>query len=122
TSGIGSLAPGRAMAHGTGVSFQTDNKPGADLAETGDVTNTRTDPTSARKKHAWVKEYVEYGKDISTEEELILCDSITSGGLLISLPEEEANEYVNYLSEQYSIEAQEIGKVSEQKEKSIYVK
>jgi len=121
-TGFGLLGHAYEMAKGSGVSFEIDNKHVALLPGTKDLANKQVFPAGSRTNHAWLKEYVEYGKDISTEEELILCDSITSGGLLISLPEEEANEYVNYLSEQYSIEAQEIGKVSEQKEKSIYVK
>src|SRR5699024_12628340 len=104
------------------VSIEIDNKHVALLPGTKELANKQVFPAGSRTNHAWLKVYVEYVKNISTEEELILCDSITSCGLLISLPEEEAKAYVNYLSKQYSIEAQEIGKVSEQKEKSIYVK
>src|SRR5699024_11352417 len=110
------------ITKGSGVSFENDNKHVALLPGTKDLANKQVFPAGSRTNHAWLKEYVEYGKDISTEEEHILCDSITSGGLLISLPEEEAKAYINYLSKQYFIEVQEIGKVSEQKEKSIYVK
>src|SRR5699024_5557322 len=82
---------------GSGVSFEIDNKHVALLPGTKELANKQVFPAGSRTNHAWLKEYVEYGKDISTEEELILCDSITSGGLLISLPEEEAKAYINYL-------------------------
>src|SRR5699024_2393185 len=107
---------------GSGVSFEIDNKHVALLPGTKDLANKQVFPAGSRTNHAWLKEYVEYGKNISTEEELILCDYITSGGLLISLQEEEAKAYVNYISKQYYIEAQEIVKVSEQKVKSNNVK
>src|SRR5699024_3859883 len=106
-TGFGLLCHSYEMSKGSGVSFEIDNKQVALLPETKDLANKQVFPDGSRNNHAWLKEYVEYGKNISTEEELILCDSITSGGLLISLPEEEAKAYVNYLSKQYSIEAQE---------------
>src|SRR5690625_6031083 len=77
------------MAKGSGVIFENDNKHVALIPGTKELANKQVFPAGSRTNHAWLKEYVEYGKDISTEEELILCDSITSGGLLISLPEEE---------------------------------
>src|SRR5699024_11184708 len=121
-TGFGLLGHAYEMAKGSGVRFEIDNKHVALLPGTKELANKQVFPAVSRTNHAWLKEYVEYGNDISTEEDLILCDSITSGGLLISLTEEEAKAYINYLSKQYSIEAQKIGKVSEQKEKSIYVK
>jgi len=55
-------------------------------------------------------------------EQVILCDAITSGGLLISLPKEEAQPYIQQLKNNHGIEAKVIGEVIEQKEKAIYVK
>src|SRR5699024_8094239 len=97
-TGFGLLGHAYEMAKGSGVSFEIDNKHVALLPGTKDLANKQVLPPGSRTNHAWLKEYVEYGKDISTEEELILCHYITSGGLLTSLAEEERKTYINYLS------------------------
>src|SRR5699024_12242655 len=111
-TGFGLLGHAYEMAKGSGVSFEIDNKHVALLPGTKDLANKQVFPAGSRTNHAWSKEYVEYGKNISTEEELIICESITWGGLLISLIEEEAKAYKNYLSKQYTIAAQKIVKVT----------
>ena len=41
-------------------------------------------PGGSKENHKWLDKDVDY-QDITLEEQLILCDSITSGGLLIAL-------------------------------------
>ena len=121
-TGFGLLGHAYEMASGSDVSFEIDNKNVALLPGAKELAEQQIFPAGSRTNHTWLKDDVEYGEAISPVEELILCDSITSGGLFISLPEDEATSYVDYLSTHHAIEAQIIGKVIEKNDKSIYVK
>jgi selenide,water dikinase len=120
-TGFGLLGHSSEMAQGSHVSLEIvySNVPVLDgtlaLAKDGVV------PGGSKSNHKWLGNNVEYG-DLSSEEQLILCDAVTSGGLLISLPSSEAADYVLDL-QQYGLSyASIIGRVVEKKDKVIYVK
>ena len=71
--------------------------------------------------HKWLSDDVVY-EGIIPEEQLVLCDAITSGGLLVSMGEEHAAEYVDKLKSKGLTQASIIGRVTEKKDKLIYVK
>lgn len=121
-TGFGLLGHAYEMASGSEVSFEIDYSSVSLLPGAKELAEKQIFPAGSRTNHRWLKDVVDYGKSISPVEELILCDSITSGGLFISLPEDEAIKYVQLLEEKHSIEAKIIGKVTEPKHKSIYVK
>ena len=121
-TGFGLLGHAFEMAKGSEVSFEIEYNNVALLPGAKELAEKQMFPAGSRTNHAWVKDDVEYGEDISPVEELILCDSITSGGLFISLPKDEAKLYVNHLKTHHAIEANIIGKVIEKRDKSIYVK
>lgn len=120
-TGFGLLGHATEMAKGTGISLliHVDEVPilsgTRELAEQGIV------PRGTKKNHHWLKDDVSYGENIDEIKQLILCDAVTSGGLLVSLPKEEAKDYVLTLHEQGLTETAIIGEVTEQKEKAIYV-
>jgi selenide, water dikinase len=119
-TGFGLLGHGSEMARGSDVSFefsfsQVPVLDGAlDLAKKGVV------PGGSKSNHDWLKDDIEY-ENIQPEEQLVLCDAITSGGLLVSLPEEEAGKYVDMLQTNGIASASIVGRVMEKKEKLIYV-
>ena len=121
-TGFGLLGHAYEMASGSEVSFEIDYSSISLLPGTKELAEKQIFPAGSRTNHTWLKDVVDYGETISPVEELILCDSITSGGLFISLPEDEAVKYVQLLEEKHSIEAKIIGKVTRPKHKSIYVK
>ena len=53
-------------------------------------------PGGSKSNHKWIADDVIY-EDILPEEQLVLCDAITSGGLFVSLSEQEAAQYVDKL-------------------------
>jgi selenide,water dikinase len=119
-TGFGLLGHGSEMARGSGVSFeftftQVPILEGAiELAKNGVV------PGGSMSNHKWLNDDVSY-EDILHEEQLVLCDAITSGGLLVSLSEEEASKYVDRLQTNGLASAAIIGRVTEKKEKLLYV-
>jgi selenide, water dikinase len=120
-TGFGLLGHGSEMARGSDVSFEISlsNVPvleGAlELARDGVV------PGGSKSNHKWLKNDVSY-EGLSDEEQILLCDAITSGGLLVSLPEVDANRYVNQLQTNGLTAASIVGRVIAKKEKLIYVK
>ena len=73
-----------------------------------------------KSNHKWLNKDVDY-QDITPEEQLILCDAITSGGLLIALDLSEAERYVHALKAAGQ-DSWIIGEVVEKQDKLITVK
>jgi len=57
------------------------------------------------------EKHVQRDDNISEEETKILFDPQTSGGLLVSLPEEQANEFIKQLKQEYPLTTAVIGKI-----------
>ncbi len=120
-TGFGLLGHGSEMARGSDVSFEIilDQVPVLEgtyeLAEKGII------PGGSKSNHKWLHEDVSY-ENISIENQYILCDAITSGGLLVALPEDEAKKYIEILHESGLAHASMIGRVLPKSEKLIYVK
>ena len=121
-TGFGLLGHACEMAKGSNVSMTItyDDVPVLDgthsLAEQGVI------PGGSKSNFAWLRDDVEFASSITESSQYILCDAITSGGLLVSLPKEEAQAYVQKLHEQSITAAQIIGEVTEFNKKSLYVK
>lgn len=120
-TGFGLLGHGSEIARGSDVSFEITLSQVPVLTGTYELAAKGVVPGGSKSNHTWLKDDVVYD-EISSEEQLVLCDAITSGGLLVSLPEEEAEKYVDALKEQGLNHAAIIGKVIEKKDKLIYVK
>lgn len=120
-TGFGLLGHGSEMAKGSGVSFEISLSNVPILEGTLELSRKGVVPGGSKSNHRWVANDVEY-EDIDIEEQIILCDAITSGGLLVSLNENEAHQYLGDLRELGLKYSAIIGKVTEKKEKYMYVK
>ena len=87
----------------------------SELAERGII------PEGSKQNFKTSKKYTKFSESISDIGKLILSDAQTSGGLLISLPENQANEYLNRFRNETGMEAAVIGKITEKGEKTITV-
>jgi selenide, water dikinase len=120
-TGFGLLGHGSEMARGSDVSLEILFSSVPMLEGTVELAKQGVVPGGSKSNHKWLTDDVHY-EDITPEEQLILCDAITSGGLLVALSEEEAHSYVSALHEVGIEIATIIGRVTEKKEKLIYVK
>jgi len=120
-TGFGLLGHGSEIARGSNVSFEISLSDVPVLEGTNELAAKGVVPGGSKSNHRWLDGDVEY-EDISTEEQLVLCDAITSGGLLVALPENEAGKYVEALKNKGLDHAAIVGKVIEKKDKLIYVK
>jgi selenide,water dikinase len=70
-------------------------------------------PGGTRANHRFLAAHTDYGPEITLEEQLLLCDAQTSGGLLIAVPEFRANALVARLSERNAPCAAIVGRVEQ---------
>ena len=77
-------------------------------------------PAGTYNNQMFVEKYVEFKKSLNFEEQMILYDAQTSGGLLISLPQEKVKDYLNKALNE-GVFAKVIGTVKEKEEKEIIV-
>lgn len=119
-TGFGLMGHGSEMARGSGVSFEISISKVPVLEGALELAKQGVVPGGSKSNHSWLKDDVVY-EEILPEEQLVLCDAITSGGLLIAISEEEAKMYVDRLQSKGVAAASIVGKVTEKKEKLIYV-
>lgn len=120
-TGFGLLGHAYEMASASEVSLQINYADVPLLPRTEELAAEHIFPGGSWTNHKWLEPNVAYDEALETYEQAILCDAITSGGLLISMPQDEAEAYVEQLSKVQSIDLAIIGQVVEAKDKVIYV-
>ncbi|KMY56003.1 segregation protein A [Bacillus sp. FJAT-27231] len=119
-TGFGLLGHASEMAKGSGVGLRVyyDQVPVLprvkELAESGSV------PGGTKNNFEHVKDVVTYPDSLDQIDRWILCDAVTSGGLLISAANDEAEQLVTELQER-GVEARIIGEVTEENKGRITV-
>jgi selenide, water dikinase len=68
-------------------------------------------PGGTRANAKFLADWVEYAPDISQEEQLLLCDAQTSGGLLAAVPESQAEEVVRALTSAGPLASAIVGRI-----------
>ena len=87
--------------------------PGAfELASNGTV------PGGSKRNLEYSEKFVEFNNSLSEIQKLLVCDAQTSGGLLISLPDNEADDYIKALG---SSSASKIGSIISQNSSIVSV-
>jgi selenide, water dikinase len=116
-TGFGLLGHGSEMARGSDVSLEIELDRVPVLEGTFELADQGIIPGGSKSNHKWLEKDIEYSNDMTLQQQLVLCDAITSGGLLIALSAEEAEKYTS-LDSAYTV----IGRVVEKTDKLIYVK
>lgn len=120
-TGFGLLGHIKEVASGSqvGATIYKDKVPvlpGAyELAEQGVA------PGGSKANHRWLADCVEYGS-IPEHEQWVLCDAITSGGLLASVPATEADACLAELKQRGVEYASVIGEVVDEPKGRIMIK
>ena len=86
-----------------------------ELAEKGFI------PGGSKRNFKTSRKYTKFSESMSEIEKIILADAQTSGGLLISLSENQANEFLNRFRDETGMEAAIIGKIFEKGKNTITV-
>jgi selenide, water dikinase len=120
-TGFGLLGHSSEMARGSNVSFELSLNQVPVLVGSYQLAKDGVVPGGSKSNHKWLSEDVQY-EEILPEEQIVLCDAVTSGGLLVSISEDEATSYVKELHASGLISSAIIGRVTEKQDKLIYVK
>lgn len=78
-------------------------------------------PGGSMKNLSHTEPYTHFADSVRESEKVIYADAQTSGGLLISVPDENLNAVLEALEESTAPCAVVIGKTTERREKSVYV-
>jgi len=70
-------------------------------------------PAGTIRNHEFLNEYLIWKDNISYEHQMILCDAQTSGGLLISVPDERTDSLIESLDKTGTLCSAVIGKIIE---------
>lgn len=119
-TGFGLLGHGSEMARGSNVTLIIDFSKVPILEGTQKLAKAGVVPGGSKSNHKWLENDVDY-QSIAEEEQIILCDAITSGGLLIAINPSDAEKYVQSLKNAGQ-ESWIIGEVTEKQNKIIIVK
>ncbi|MEC9007373.1 MAG: selenide, water dikinase SelD [Candidatus Neomarinimicrobiota bacterium] len=110
-TGFGLLGHGAEICRSSNVSFQINYNnltffPGVkELAKEGII------PGGTKKNLLHAKQFTSFSDSLSEFERLMVADAQTSGGLLISLPQDNAKEFLEYYNNISPIPAVQIGSV-----------
>lgn len=110
-TGFGLLGHTKEMAAGSQVGIVIQNHQVPVLPRSLSLAKEGVIPGGSKSNHHWLENCVTYDSSLSLEEQLILCDAVTSGGLLISLPEKEGESLLQSLKNKGISEAAIIGHV-----------
>ncbi len=91
------------------------------IPEAREFVKTGTVPAGTHNNYRFIREHVNWKGGVSEENRLLLCDAQTSGGLLIAVPEEKAEQLTSSLTKKGCLAAAKIGVVTENKEKTLEV-
>ncbi len=119
-TGFGLLGHAYEMAKGSNVSIQFSYSSIPLLDGTKELAAQGVIPGGSKANHKWLEEKVFYDPGLKQEDQWIVCDAITSGGLLVSLPEDEGEKYIEELR-LHSVSASIIGRVRTKQDWSILV-
>jgi selenide, water dikinase len=119
-TGFGLLGHAAEMAKGTGdISIHINFEDVPLLPGTEELAQEGVVPGGSKANHRWIQEDVKYGDHLEEWQQYLLCDAVTSGGLLVSMPKDEADEYIKRLHEKGKQDASIVGRVTELTEKPI---
>lgn len=118
-TGFGLLGHLKEMVKGSGVQVRIFSEKVPLLQNVYELAMTGAIPGGTRNNLDFVKDVADWAEYLPDVTRLILCDAQTSGGLLISLPEKYAEEFVFAFKKQYNKQAVAIGEVLKKGEISV---
>ena len=95
------------MVKNSNVSAHIDFSKIAFLPGTLNLANEGMIPGGSKRNLDYAKEFVFFSDALSNTQKLLTCDAQTSGGLLISLPNDKANQFIS----EYGTNATKIGSI-----------
>lgn len=109
-TGFGLLGHTSEIARASGVGIEINVRDVPILPKTYELAANNIVPGGSKSNHRWLKDKVQYAHTVDEIQQIILCDAITSGGLLLSVPEGETQAMLQEMRAS-GIDAHRIGHV-----------
>jgi selenide, water dikinase len=111
-TGFGLIGHALEMARGSGKGIEIHSKQVPILPRVRELAEEGVIPGGTKNNYKHVEQHVEFASGLDEIDRYILCDAVTSGGLLISVAGEEAEALLQTLREA-NLEAAVIGEVTD---------
>jgi selenide,water dikinase len=98
-TGFGLMGHALEMAEGSHVGIRVHSKEVPILPGTRELAEQNIVPGGSKSNFRWVADRVSFPAEMDETDRIILCDAVTSGGLLISVPAGEAEKLLEALHE-----------------------
>ena len=119
-TGLGLLGHASEMAKGSGVCLRINSEKVPVLPRTRELAEAGSVPGGTKNNFAHLEGVVDYPESMDQVDRWILCDAVTSGGLLVSVAGEEADRLLKQLREE-GVDAHLIGEVTGEQDGRIIV-
>jgi len=110
-TGFGLAGHALEMARGAGVGIVLNASQVPVLPQTRELVEDKIYPGGTVRNMEWVQADVIYAEGVTETDKIILCDAVTSGGLLLSVPAEEVDALITKLHERGIAAASVVGEV-----------
>lgn len=119
-TGFGLLGHASEMAKGSGVCLRIESEKVPVLPRTRELAESGSVPGGTKNNFAHLEGTVDYPESMDQIGRWILCDAVTSGGLLVSVAGNEADSLLDRLREE-GVDAHIIGEVTDEQNGRIIV-
>jgi len=120
-TGFGLLGHALKMAQGSGVSMRIDSAKVPVMDKVLELIEMGCIPGAAFRNLEFAEKDIQFDPALDYNHKMLVADAQTSGGMLISVPKEKANQMLTDLVNAGFPFAAVIGTVSEKMEKSVYI-
>lgn len=112
-TGFGLLGHSFELADGSNVGIEFDSSKIMIMDKVIDLIKKNSVPGGAYSNKEYFEKWVHFNDSVENATRLAFFDPQTSGGLLISVPEEKAKELLNNINKNSVIQAEIVGKIVE---------
>lgn len=121
-TGFGLLGHAMRMAQASHVSFEIESAAIPCFKGVDELLDDGCIPGAAFRNNHFVQEEVHFSHAVSTADKMLLCDAQTSGGLLMAVDKEKADEALKLLqADNIHPQAAIIGDVIEKGQKAVWI-
>lgn len=120
-TGFGLIGHSYEMAKGSNVKLEIDSKKLPYMNKTLEMIREYCLPSGAYSNEKYFEKWVEFDENIKEEVRLSVFDPQTSGGLLISVSRDKAEELLNNINSRSEIKAVIVGEVKERTSEDKFI-
>ncbi|MFQ5805778.1 MAG: selenide, water dikinase SelD [Phycisphaerae bacterium] len=121
-TGFGLLGHLREMSAASGVDVEIDHRALPIIDGAAELATGGTVPGGTRNNKAFVEPHVSWASDVSETDRILACDAQTSGGLLVAIPDKQADDAVRALRDAGVQTAAVIGRFTQRGSGQIVVR